>query len=85
MAGETVLTIVGNLTADPELRTTGGGATVASFTGYSEPLFGIVWTILLLSVLPTSAQWVGAALIVAGVVTVKVGELRAAGAADPQT
>ena len=32
MAGETVLTIVGNLTADPELRTTGGGATVASFT-----------------------------------------------------
>ena len=61
------------------------GATVASFTGYSEPLFGIVWTILLLSVLPTSAQWVGAALIVAGVVTVKVGELRAAGAADPQT
>ena len=61
------------------------GATVASFTGYSEPLFGIVWTILLLSVLPTSAQWVGEALIVAGVVTVKVGELRAAGAADPQT
>ena len=61
------------------------GATVASFTGYSEPLFGIVWTILLLSVLPTSAQWIGAGLIIAGVVTVKVGELRAAGAADPQT
>nr|DAL18695.1 MAG TPA_asm: Single stranded DNA binding protein [Caudoviricetes sp.] len=30
--GETVITIVGNLTADPELRTTGHGAQVASFT-----------------------------------------------------
>ncbi|MCA0379401.1 MAG: DMT family transporter [Actinobacteria bacterium] len=53
------------------------GATVASFTGYSEPLFGILWTILLLSVLPTGMQWLGAALIIAGVATVKVGELRA--------
>lgn len=52
------------------------GATVASFTGYSEPLFGIIWTILLLSVLPTGIQWLGAALIVAGVITVKIGELR---------
>jgi drug/metabolite transporter (DMT)-like permease len=51
------------------------GATVASFTGYSEPLFGIFWTIVLLSVVPSGAQWIGAALIVAGVVTVKVGEL----------
>lgn len=32
MAGETVITIVGNLTADPEVRTTGSGASVASFT-----------------------------------------------------
>ena len=32
MAGETVITIVGNLTADPELRTIGSGATVASCT-----------------------------------------------------
>lgn len=30
--GETVLNITGNLTADPELRTTGQGAQVASFT-----------------------------------------------------
>ena len=38
MAGETVITIVGNLTADPELRTIGnGGATVASFTIASTP------------------------------------------------
>lgn len=53
------------------------GATVASFTGYSEPLFGIFWTILLLSIVPTGTQWVGAALIIAGVVTVKIGELLA--------
>ena len=30
--GETVITIVGNLTADPEIRTTSQGAQVASFT-----------------------------------------------------
>lgn len=51
------------------------GATVASFTGYSEPLFGILWTIALLAVVPSGAQWIGAALIVTGVVTVKIGEL----------
>lgn len=28
MAGETVITIIGNLTADPEIRTTGSGASV---------------------------------------------------------
>ena len=28
MAGETVITVVGNLTADPELRTIGSGACV---------------------------------------------------------
>lgn len=37
MAGETVITVVGNLTADPELRTTGSGATLASFTIASTP------------------------------------------------
>ena len=37
MAGETVITIVGNLTADPEIRTTGSGASVASFTIASTP------------------------------------------------
>lgn len=52
------------------------GATVSSFTGYSEPLFGILWTILLLAVLPTGMQWLGAALIIAGVATVRIGELR---------
>lgn len=37
MAGETIITIIGNLTADPELRTTGSGAAVCSFTIASTP------------------------------------------------
>lgn len=37
MAGETPLTIVGNLTADPELRFTPAGAAVANFTVASTP------------------------------------------------
>lgn len=37
MAGETIITIVGNLTADPELRTTSAGAQVASFMIASTP------------------------------------------------
>lgn len=37
MAGETTITIVGNLTADPELRFTAAGAAVTSFTVASTP------------------------------------------------
>jgi single-strand DNA-binding protein len=37
MAGDTVITVVGNLTADPELRFTASGAAVASFTIASTP------------------------------------------------
>ncbi len=37
MAGETTITIAGNLTADPELRYTASGAGVASFTVASTP------------------------------------------------
>ncbi|MDO5494737.1 MAG: single-stranded DNA-binding protein [bacterium] len=37
MAGETVITVIGNLTADPELRFTANGAAVASFTVASTP------------------------------------------------
>ena len=37
MAGETIITVVGNLTNDPELRFTSGGAAVASFTVASTP------------------------------------------------
>ena len=37
MAGDTIITVVGNLTADPELRFTPSGAAVASFTVASTP------------------------------------------------
>lgn len=37
MAGETVVTVVGNLTADPELRFTPSGAAVANFTVAATP------------------------------------------------
>lgn len=36
-AGETTITVVGNLTADPELRFTPSGAAVATFTVASTP------------------------------------------------
>ena len=37
MAGDTIITIIGNLTADPEMRFTPSGAAVASFTVASTP------------------------------------------------
>ena len=37
MAGDTILTVVGNLTDDPELRFTPSGAAVANFTVASTP------------------------------------------------
>ena len=37
MAGDTTITVVGNLTADPELRFTPSGAAVANFTVASTP------------------------------------------------
>lgn len=37
MAGETIITLQGNLTADPEMRFTPGGHGVASFTVASTP------------------------------------------------
>ena len=37
MAGDTTVTVIGNLTADPELRFTPSGAAVASFTVASTP------------------------------------------------
>ena len=37
MANDTVITVVGNLTADPELRFTNSGIPVASFTVASTP------------------------------------------------
>ena len=37
MAGDTIITVVGNLTADPELRFTQSGVAVANFTVASTP------------------------------------------------
>ena len=37
MAGETVITVVGNLTSDPELRYTQNGLAVSNFTIASTP------------------------------------------------
>jgi len=37
MSGETIITVVGNLTADPEMRYTGSGVPFASFTIASTP------------------------------------------------
>jgi single-strand DNA-binding protein len=37
MAGETLITVVGNLTSDPELRFTPSGSAVANFTIASTP------------------------------------------------
>lgn len=37
MAGETTMTVIGNLTADPELRVTTGGQSALSFTIASTP------------------------------------------------
>ena len=37
MAGDTIITIIGNLTSDPELRWTPSGAAVANFTIASTP------------------------------------------------
>ena len=37
MAGETIITIIGNLTADPELRTTSQGSAVCNLTIASTP------------------------------------------------
>lgn len=37
------------------------GAIVSSFTGYSEALFGILWTaIVLLAIVPSGWEWLGA-------------------------
>jgi drug/metabolite transporter (DMT)-like permease len=53
------------------------GATVASFVGLSEVLFAILFAWLLLGELPRPVQLVGGALVVAGVVAVRLGEARA--------
>jgi len=58
------------------------GSTVASFVGLTEVLFAVLLAWLLLGELPGPIQLVGGALILAGVVAVRVGELRGSGFRD---
>ncbi|MDQ0029871.1 drug/metabolite transporter (DMT)-like permease [Arthrobacter bambusae] len=55
----------------------GLGSKVASFVSLTEVLFAVVWAWLLLAELPGAIQLVGGALIVCGVVLVRIDELRA--------
>ncbi|WP_434616274.1 EamA family transporter [Arthrobacter sp. A5] len=54
----------------------GLGSKVASFVALFEVLFAVIWAWLLLGELPRSIQLLGGALIVAGVVLVRLDELR---------
>lgn len=52
------------------------GPRVASFVGLSEVLAGVIWSWALLAELPRPVQFGGGALILVGVVAVKLGEKR---------
>jgi drug/metabolite transporter (DMT)-like permease len=58
------------------------GSKVASFVSLTEVLFAVIWAWLLLGELPGAIQLLGGVLIVAGVVLVRLDELRS-GAAVP--
>ncbi len=59
------------------------GAKLASFIGLAEVLFAVLFAWLLLGQLPSPVQFLGGALILAGVTAVRVDELRAVPAAGP--
>lgn len=61
------------------------GSKVASFVSLTEVLFAVLWAWLLLGELPGVIQLLGGALIVGGVVLVRLDELRAPAAADAST
>jgi drug/metabolite transporter (DMT)-like permease len=50
------------------------GSRLASFVALAEVLFGVLWAWALLDELPRAVQVAGGALILAGVVAVKLGE-----------
>jgi drug/metabolite transporter (DMT)-like permease len=56
------------------------GAKLASFIGLAEVLFAILFAWLLLGQLPSVAQFLGGAFILAGITLVRMDELRTAGA-----
>jgi len=51
------------------------GAKLASFVGLSEVLFAVVFAWLLLGQVPSPVQWVGGAVLVAGIALVRIDEL----------
>ncbi|MBT2533523.1 EamA family transporter [Arthrobacter sp. ISL-48] len=53
------------------------GSKVASFVSLTEVLFAVIWAWLLLGELPGAIQLLGGVLIVAGVILVRLDELRA--------
>jgi drug/metabolite transporter (DMT)-like permease len=57
------------------------GAKVASFVGLTEVVFAVLFAWLLLGQVPVAVQFVGGALIVAGVALVRIDELRTPAAA----
>ncbi|CAM3181929.1 putative inner membrane transporter YicL [Arthrobacter ulcerisalmonis] len=61
------------------------GSKVASFVSLTEVLFAVLWAWLLLGELPGVIQLLGGALIVGGVILVRLDELRAPAAADAST
>lgn len=59
------------------------GSKVASFVALTEVLFAVVWAWLLLGELPGAIQLMGGALIVGGVILVRLDELRSPALAAP--
>jgi drug/metabolite transporter (DMT)-like permease len=59
------------------------GSKVASFVSLTEVLFAVIWAWLLLSELPGAIQLLGGALIVGGVILVRLDELRLNAQAQP--
>lgn len=59
------------------------GSRVASFVGLSEVLFALGFAWIFLAEVPAPVQFVGGALILAGVVLVKIDDLRASPAVAP--
>lgn len=52
------------------------GSKLASFLGLSEVLFAVLWAWVLLAQIPTSIQLIGGALVLAGIVVVKLDDSR---------